>query len=447
VPIDATTFDRYQSLPPSPLQLLIIASVSPVPVREGASPAAAPASAVIRMNAQHHCPLLTAQGLCGIQAELGEALLSDTCATYPRIVHRHGAEVETALALSCPEAARLVLLSAPLYDSARPQSGLVPLNSSPPRLVSFDGAETPVPEEFWSLRTLILSLVQNRLYSLWQRLFLVGLFCRRLDALAASYPDCPVPEGKLSAAIAEFAAAVAQGHSLQSGVRASMEKMPADPQAQLDVVLRLAGLMLHKSNVRPRFVECVNAFTRGIGNGPHATLETLTAHYAAAHDRCFVPFIERNPNILENFLVNTIVRCQFPFGKAGMAAGARPDSTRQFSMLIAQFVLIRGLLIGVAGHHGSAFSADHVVHTVQSASKHFEHHPEFLAMAHTLLVESGMDGMRGMAVLLRDVQRNQLPARPAWGESMPASAEIPAPATPGGRSASARGPAGTARPQ
>jgi lysine-N-methylase len=71
-------------------------------------------------------------------------------------------------------------------------------------------------------------------------------------------------------------------------------------------------------------------------------------------------------------------------------------------LLIAQFTLIKGLLIGVAGCHGEGFCADHVVHTVQAAAKHFEHHPEFLRQTHTLLVENRMQGARGLAILLRN---------------------------------------------
>ena len=146
----------------------------------------------------------------------------------------------------------------------------------------------------------------------------------------------------------------------------------------------------------------MQAFTSGIGNGPGATLDKLAAHYAIAQERTYAPFLARHPYIMENFLINTIVRCQFPFGKEGMRAGAQPNTKREFAMLAAQFALMRGLLIGVAGHHGDSFSTVHVVHTVQAASKHFEHHPEFLSMAHGLLVEAGMDGDRGMAILLRD---------------------------------------------
>jgi len=215
----------------------------------------------------------------------------------------------------------------------------------------------------------------------------------------------------------------------------------------------LAGLMLHKSNIRPRFVECIRAFTSGIGNGPGATLDSLGAHYAYAHDRHFAPFFDRHPQILENYLINAMVRRRFPFGKGEPGAGTEPQMLREFALLAAQFALIRGLLIGVAGFHGAAFSAAHVVHTVQAASKHFEHHPEFLDMAHGLLVESRMDGARGLAILLRNAEVG-LPAgvgqilpgavvqEPAGGESRPASGEISAPVLQDGRPAWAAARAG-----
>jgi lysine-N-methylase len=76
--------------------------------------------------------------------------------------------------------------------------------------------------------------------------------------------------------------------------------------------------------------------------------------------------------------------------------------SHEFALLAAQFTLIKGLLIGVAGFHREQFSAAHVVHTVQAAAKHFEHHPDFLKSAHVLLVESRMDGAPGLAILLRN---------------------------------------------
>jgi len=55
------------------------------------------------------CPMWRADGLCRIQAELGEAALCKTCREFPRLTHDYGAFVEMGLELSCPEAASIIL--------------------------------------------------------------------------------------------------------------------------------------------------------------------------------------------------------------------------------------------------------------------------------------------------------------------------------------------------
>lgn len=55
------------------------------------------------------CPMWREDGLCRIQAELGEDALCKTCREFPRLTHDYGNFVERGLELSCPEAARLIL--------------------------------------------------------------------------------------------------------------------------------------------------------------------------------------------------------------------------------------------------------------------------------------------------------------------------------------------------
>jgi lysine-N-methylase len=399
VPIDQAAYEKYRNLAASPLRTLIDASVLLAPNADAESEARKKqVFAKIRMNDSNQCPLFTEGRLCRIQAELGEGLLSHTCSTYPRIVHGAVGAEEKSLTLSCPEAARLVLLTPDLPAVGRPEMHRTEGNEA---TVPENGDDS-LPPNFWPIRKTVLALVENRIYPLWQRLFLLDVLCRRLDSIAKGELKRSVPDF-----LRDFEDTVATG-----ALRAAMDTLPLDPAAQLDVVLRLAGLLLHRSNIRPRFVECVQAFTAGIGNGPGVTLESLTAQYCRAHDRFYEPFFRRQPHIMENYLINTIVRCRFPFGHEGMLANAQPthpqpaydlaSKSHEFALLAAQFALMKGLLIGVAGFHGEAFSMAHVVHPVQAASKHFEHHPEFLKMSHELLVESRMDGARGLAILLRN---------------------------------------------
>lgn len=64
---------------------------------------------ILRLTADRNCPMWRKDGLCRIQAQLGEEALCHTCRHFPRLRHDYGDFVELGLELSCPEAARLIL--------------------------------------------------------------------------------------------------------------------------------------------------------------------------------------------------------------------------------------------------------------------------------------------------------------------------------------------------
>lgn len=62
------------------------------------------------LNDDGACGFLDENKLCQIHAKAGEALLSHTCKTYPRVAHMKDGDRYESLSLSCPEAARVILL-------------------------------------------------------------------------------------------------------------------------------------------------------------------------------------------------------------------------------------------------------------------------------------------------------------------------------------------------
>ena len=66
---------------------------------------------ILALRPDGRCPMWRDDGLCRIQAELGEDALCETCHQFPRLRHDYGNFVELGLELSCPEAARLILSS------------------------------------------------------------------------------------------------------------------------------------------------------------------------------------------------------------------------------------------------------------------------------------------------------------------------------------------------
>ena len=69
------------------------------------------------------CPMWRSDGLCRIQAELGEQALCATCRDFPRLRHDYGDFQELQLELSCPEAAGLILSAPPRPPVTEERSG------------------------------------------------------------------------------------------------------------------------------------------------------------------------------------------------------------------------------------------------------------------------------------------------------------------------------------
>jgi hypothetical protein len=97
----------------------------------------------------------------------------------------------------------------------------------------------------------------------------------------------------------------------------------------------------------------------------------------------------------------------FPFGYKLFDRTATPEPAKEFALLATDFAVIKGLLIGVAGGHKEAFSTEHVVQTVRTAFKHFEHDYEFLVKAHQILVNLKLDNAHGLTMLLRNCYRDR----------------------------------------
>jgi lysine-N-methylase len=386
---DESTWNKYQLISAESLRHTIAEQVVRVPPE----PSTPGWFARVQMNDDHACPFFNKEKLCQIQSEYGESYLSTTCATYPRIRHSIDGEVETALSLSCPEAARLVLLNPvlphPALNVQSPGSSEELLALTEPGLSS---GPISLLTHFWTIRAFTIELLANRGYALWQRLFLLGLFARRMDALASGELNRSFPT-----VLHEFRAAIASGT-----LRASMDTILPDLPQQLEMVLRLASLQLPRSHIGPRFLETAQAFAQGLGNSPYATMQTLQAAYSEAYTRFYEPFFAHHPHILENLLINHVFRALFPFGQTAGAINTGATMAREFSLLATQFALFKGLLIGVAGRYREKLSTEHVIKTIQSASKHFEHHPRFLDEVHALLVSAQLDNVRGLTMLLKN---------------------------------------------
>jgi lysine-N-methylase len=352
--IDRATYQRYERMPEFEGRLSEHFTV----IAQGGGDER---YAQIKLDASGNCPLLSPEGSCTLQQRYGEVVLAPVCVTYPRNLHRIDGLMEAPLSLSCIEAARRVLLDPHLtpHQETAEQRRYQRLRT----MAEADWGDHPREfRYFWEVREFCLLLVTDRTYPLWQRLFLLGMFSKRLGEI------CRVREfGFVPRLLREYAEITATG-----SLRDAIESLPVRAEAQVQMAVQVAFgyLPQHKPELC-RIRECVQEFLEGLGCEADSSLEGCTERYTEAYRRYYQPFMEAHPFLLENYLVNHIFRVVFPFGQDAKRCFDRPQE--EYLMLCLEFAVMKGLLIGMAARQGERFGVEHVVKLVQSLAKSLEH--------------------------------------------------------------------------
>jgi lysine-N-methylase len=404
VSIDQTTYDKYRStefLKPHLGTLIQLNTTNPTTSDYARIP----------LTVQSACPFLDAERLCVIQKQLGQEMLSVTCATYPRAVSTNGGQAEHALNLSCPEAARLTLLdpdllrnggwrvtrrnhyAAVLYDAVHP----------PPQPKDMSDNSHPSYETQLAIREFVLLLLTDRSYPLWQRLYLLGLFARRLQTLTSG-ADVAAWSDANPEAVAQLLVDRAQV-AIEFRLRSMMDKIEARPADRLQFVIELLRLRVSEPPVAARFLECIQVFELGLGCAKAKSEGEILEAYAEGDKKYYRPLMARHPHLLENYLINYVFKNSFPFGwrsKHTVPGSTKAsDAESEYLLLCAHATLAETLLIGMAAHYRETFDLVHVVKLVQSLAKAIEHSKQFLDQITACVQTRNLNNPHGFALLLK----------------------------------------------
>ena len=396
VPIDQATYEKYQSvegLKPH-LGTLIVLNTK----RQTRSDYAR-----IPLTPQSKCAFLDGEQMCGIQKQLGAEMLSVTCTTYPRAVLTAAGQRESALNLSCPEAARVVLLEPHLLDECDPFR-----DQAADRYAALRHDARHLPRQYQprlAVREFALLLLGDRSYPLWQRAYLLDVLARRLDALSGASSVAEWAEANPNA-VAKLLADSARVVALQR-LRAQMDEAAAEPAEQLPLLIELIRLRVSQPPVPTRFLECVQQFEAGLGCATAQSEQQILDAYVDSYRRYYRPLMERHPHLLENYLMNHVFKNSYPFGRerpASAAPVAAPEAESEHLSMCVHVALAQALLIGMAGYHRESFGVEQVVKLVQSMARTIEHSAQFLDQISSSVREKKLNNLRGIALLLRPVE-------------------------------------------
>ena len=343
------------------------------------------------------CPFLS-EGWCSIQKKLGEEYLPIMCSAYPRVMNIVDNVLQRSLDLSCPEAARIVLLD--------PNPMEFDEEEGPPRdprlahlsvLRTADGKSEKPYRHFREIRGFVIWLLQYRAYPLWKRLMILGSLCDQLQETATAGRSGETPEVLLA-----YRDAVQQDR-FDEAVNTHVPQ----PAKQLELVLELIVGRISSDFTAPPLLDCYRKFMQAMEWTAESSMDNIGRRYAAAHSQYFEPFLSRHAHMLEHYLVSYVHRTLFPLGPQestrGLSIHHIANTIRdQYMLMMVHYAIIQTLLIGMAAWHKEEFGTKEAVLVIQSYTKAFEHSPSFPERSLKILAEKGLKSCTTLAILIRN---------------------------------------------
>ncbi len=392
ITVDRHTYDKYQNCSDPELRSSLHELIT-----INANAANDDEYATIKLS-EPRCPFL-AQGLCSIQTKLGEDYLSNTCATYPRVMTMVGDVLERTLDLSCPEAARIALLDpSPLRFEEKEitDESFRVGNVWTPDTPNSRYADRPYPY-FREVRWFVVTLMQERIYPLWQRLVILAYFCDKLNEMTEAGNDQDVPK-------------IIQGYLDATQHRSfddALNKLRARPAVQFEATSELIINHITSTFTVRRFQDCYQEFMAGLQWTEESMMSDLVSRYQAAYSEYYAPLMQQHEHVMERYFLNYVYRSVFPFDRLenNRRAGLHHISNSicaQYMLMITHYSIIKTVCIGMAACHKSAFGLEHVIKVIQASTKAFQHSTVFPMRAVEYLRGKGMNHALSVAALIQN---------------------------------------------
>ena len=382
VSVDRDTFQLYQQSTQAELAPLFKLAVS-----KNTLPSADNENnfGLMKMKPGGKCHFLQEDKLCTIHKFMGAQALSDTCRLYPRYLNQFGAHREHSLGISCPEAARLILLNPEpmqftLIDS-EPAIDSKPFTSYRfPLLNDGDPDQIAVLDDF---RAVIVAILQFREISLGARVMLLGFLMEEVDKIIYSEQFSHASE--VIPTLETFIGMLAN----PALIEAQFVEIGSNIPRKLEVVALLISQALTKAS--SRYKECLQAAFEGLDCIKDSG--DIQHKYASNYDEFYRPFFQGKEYIFENYLVNQVVTRLFPFTR-----GSYLDLYREF---VCNLSVIQVLLVGIAAKHKD-LNIDLVIRLFQSFARNSNHNSGHLNNLITSLHTSTNDSFVHVMWMLKE---------------------------------------------
>lgn len=278
--------------------------------------------AKIQLDEHGVCPFREASGLCEVHKVHGHSRLSNICKTYPRLINIRGVQIENSLSLSCPEAARQILLNPSAMNFHSEQVG--------------GGSIKPVkkyekPDWYDSIRQLFIDVLLLEALPLEERLFLLGMTLKYLDAHQSDVEEfnqtlaycCEkITNGEFSELFSRLDSALE--------LHASHIIKVFNAQYMLSIADKYSQVIKRMHLLHEQLVDAFEPAGDDINKQKEILLHGFNGHYQ--------DYFNEKPYIWLNYFIYGMYQHDFPTN----------NMYEVFSELVTDFFLLRGALISIA---------------------------------------------------------------------------------------------------
>ncbi len=332
------------------------------------------------LDEDKNCNMMLDDGLCSIHKELGEEFLCNTCAIYPRNLTQVGGVTEKSLTLSCPEAARVVLLR---------EEGLGFIETEEPKNTSGLMNKVLGLEKypyFWDLRIFTIQLMQNRQHSIEIRLIILGLFIQKIEQLKPSELEQELP-----ITMQDYLNRLNNEEFIES-----LKQIKGNLNFQLNLTRVLINYRISGGDISDKYAKVLQSLIEGLdfeGNDDNEVqdMEETILKYQESYQNFYEPFMKNKEYMLENYIVNYVFKNLFPNDYNTLF--------ESYIMLVLHFNLIKLHLVGVAAKERK-LTQEMVINCVQQLAKVIEHNPAYLQGVREGMEDAGYTTMGHMFVMI-----------------------------------------------
>jgi lysine-N-methylase len=345
VSIDKTTYKKYKREENKEFKELFRYAISKLP--EGKENK----YAVMNLYTNGNCCFLDENNLCRIYKLLGQNNMCHTCKTYPRYSIKVGNYIYKTINLSCPEACRKVLFREnPIEFNIRKmkqEETMIPDKKLDPSKEGYFTQNT-----FVKLRSFAIDLLQNRNYTIQERLIIFGLFAEDINNK---------DEEEVINIMQKYTKDI--DNNIYVGL-ANYFNSDSLIDNEIGYSIKAYLKVLTKFESEKSKISIMN-MKEGFGINEDCDFNEVKSNYIEIKNKYYRPFIQNYEYVFENYLVNYAFRNMLMLSKENLFI--------EYAQMIVYFAMMKFLIMGNCGTYKEEMDEDKLVLTISTFARSVEH--------------------------------------------------------------------------